>query len=166
MPDGFEVAPSSIRDLRQLGEAYKGGDKILQKRLRSGLQAAAKPLSEQVVREGSEAMPAAGGLRARIAAAKGAVTTSLAGRTVAVSIRATNRQKDALGALDSGKLRHPVFGEKRLKLSAGGALGSAWVAQDVPAHKFSEAFDRGAPLARARLRLEMQKALDEIAKEA
>lgn len=151
---GIELAPSSLRDLRQLGDAYKGGDKVLQKRLRSGLQAAAKPLAEQVVREGSQSMPARGGLRARVAASKGAVTASLAARRVAVSIRATNSQRDALGAMDSGSLRHRVFGR------------GPWVSQHVPAHAFSDAFERGAPLAEARLRLEMQKALEEIAREA
>jgi hypothetical protein len=154
MADGIEVSPKSLADLRQLGAAYKGGDKVLQKRLRTGLQAAEKPLSEAVVRDGSAALPARGGLRARVAASRGAVTASLASRNVAVSIRATNRQKDALGALDSGLLRHPVYGHGK------------WVAQTIRANQFSDAFRRHAPDAQRRVNAEIAKALDEIAQEA
>ena len=166
MADGIELAPSSLADLRRLGDAYKGGDKILQKRLRSGLQAAAKPLAEDVIREGSEKMPERGGLRARIAASRPGITASLAAKNVSLSVRITNRQRDALGTYDSGKIRHPVFGEKRLKLSSDGSLGSAWVAQTIPADQFSDAFKRGAPEAMRRVNAEMAKALNEIAGEA
>src|SRR4249919_2935090 len=154
MPDGVELAPSSLADLRRLGDAYKGGDKALQKRLRTGLQAAAKPLSERVVKEGAAGMPARGGLRARLESARGGVTASLAGRTVAVSIRIANREKDSLSALNSGLLRHPVF------------KTGAWTSQRVPAGTYDEAFKRGAPEATDRVNAEIAKALDEIAREA
>lgn len=154
MADGVEVAPSSIADLRKLGDAYKGGDKVLQKRLRSGLQAAAQPLATSVVQEGPEGMPARGGLRARLRSAKGAVTASLAGRNVAVSIRVANREKDALGLLNSGLIRHPVF------------KTGAWVAQAVPADQYDEAFRRGEPKATQRVNAEIQSGLAEIAREA
>lgn len=154
MAEGVEVAPSSIADLRRLGDAYKGGDKVLQKRLRSGLQAAAKPLAESVVKEGGAEMPARGGLRARLQGAKGAVTASLAGRNVAVSIRIANREKDSLSALNTGLLRHPVF------------RTGAWVAQTVPAGQYDEAFRRGEPDATKRVNAEIQAGLAEIAREA
>lgn len=149
------LAPQSLRDLRQLGDVYKGADKTLQKRLRTGLQNAAKPLAAQVLREGSASLPSRGGLRARVAGARAGVTASLGGRRVSVSIRLANRERDSLGALDTGVIRHPVFGHS-----------DTWVSQQIRPHQFSDAFDRGAPLAEARVRLEMQKALDEIAREA
>jgi hypothetical protein len=157
MPDpavGVHLAPSSLADLHRLAEAYKGGDKIIQKRMRTGLQAAAKPLAEQVVHEGSAVLPARGGLRARVAAARGGVTAALGGRNVAVSVRITDRQKDALGAMDSGLIRHPVF------------RTGAWTSQRVPAGGFSDAFKRGSPQATERVNAEIAKALDEIAREA
>ena len=154
MPDGVELSPRSLADLRKLGDAYKGGDKILQKRLRVGLQAAARPLAAYVLEEGSAELPVGGGLRARVRGARAGITASLAARNVAVSIRIANREKDALGALDSGRLRHPVFNT------------GVWVEQQIPANKFSEAFARGAVPAQRRVRLEMDRALDEIAREA
>lgn len=166
MADGVEIAPSSLADLHRLGEAYKAGDKVLQKRLRTGLQAAAKPLAEKVVKEGSAEMPAGGGLRARLLASRPGITASLAAKNVSISVRITNKQKDALGALNSGKLRHPVFGELRLKLSSSGALGSAWVEQAVPEGTYTAAFKRGAPDATARVNAEIQAGLAEIAREA
>jgi hypothetical protein len=154
MADGVELSPKSLADLRQLGDAYKGADKALQKRLRTGLQAAGKPLAEQVIREGSADLPARGGLRARIAASRPGITAALAGRNVSVSVRIVNKQKDALGAYDSGTLRHPVFKTGR------------WVAQGIPADRFVEAFRRGAPEATDRVNAEIGKALSEIAADA
>jgi hypothetical protein len=163
---GIHLTEKSLEDLRQLGEAYKDADKVIQKRLRTGLQAAAKPLAERVIREGAEKMPSRGGLRARIASSRPGVTASLAAKSASVSVRITNRQKDAMGVYDSGKIRHPVFGEKRLRISSGGELSSAWVQQTVPSGAFSDAFKRGAPEALAKVRLEMDKALREIAADA
>lgn len=154
MPDGVHLDPRSLADLRQLGDAYKGADKVIQKRLRTGLQAAAKPLAERVVREGAEKMPGRGGLRARIAASRPGITAALGGRTVSVSVRIANRQKDALGGLDSGTLRHPVYKTGR------------WVTQSVPADAFSDAFRRGAPKATEDVNAEIGKALSEIAADA
>lgn len=154
MPDGIGYTPGTLADLRQLGDAYKAADKVIQKRLRTGLQAAGKPLAERVVREGSDAMPHRGGLAARIAASRPGITASLAAKNVSVSVRITNRQKDALGALDGGTLRHPVF------------KTGAWVAQSVPANQFSEAFKRGAPAATDAVNAEIGKALGEIAGDA
>lgn len=154
MADGVHLAPSSLADLRQLGDAYKGAEKVIQKRLRTGLQAAGKPLAERVVREGSSGFPGRGGLRARLAASRGGITAALGGRTVSVSVRITNRQKDALGAYDSGTIRHPVY------------RTGAWVAQSVPADQFSDAFRRGAPEATEDVNREIAKALAEIAADA
>lgn len=154
MPDGVELAPSSLADLRRLGDVYKGADKVIQKRLRTGLQSAGKPLAERVIREGSEHMPHGGGLAARIAASRPGITASLAARNVSVAVRITNKQKDALGALDSGTLRHPVY------------RTGAWVAQSVPAGGFAAAFRRGAPAATEQVNAEIVKALGEIAGDA
>lgn len=156
--DGVHLSPQSLADLHKLGEAYKGGDRVLQKRLRTGLQSAAKPLADTVLRQGSAGLPQRGGLRARIAGSRAAVTASLSARTPSVSIRLANAQKDSLSGLDQGLLRHPVF-----QRADGGGV---WVAQRVRPHQFSEAFKRNAPSVRDRVSAEVAKALDEIAREA
>lgn len=150
MPVG--LAPSSIADLRQLGDAYKDAEKVIQKRLRAGLQAAAKPLAERVVKEGSESLPAGGGLRSRIAASRGTVGGAIgAGSVVSLTIQIQNRQRDAVGALDSGTLLHPVW------------KTGVWVTQSVPADQFSQAFSRSAPAATDRVNDEIGRAVSEIA---
>jgi len=154
MADGVELAPQSLRDLRKLGDVYKGAEKPIQARLRKGLQEAGKPLATQVISGLSRAMPRRGGLAARIAASRPGITASLAARSVSVSVRIANRQKDALGALDSGTLRHPVY------------KTGVWVAQSVPAGRADEAFRRGQPEALARVNAEIARALDEIAGDA
>lgn len=154
--DGVELSPQSLHDLRQLATAYKEGDKVLQKRLRDGLKAAGKPLADAVVHEGSADLPARGGLRARIAASRGSVTASLAARTPSVSIRLADRFKDSLKGLDEGLVRHPVYGNR-----------SAWVAQRLATGgAFTAAFNRNAPKVRDEVNAEIQKALDQIAREA
>lgn len=146
-----ELAPQSLRDLRQLGDAYKGAEKAIQARMRKGIQAAAKPLAEKVIREGAAQMPARGGLRARLLASRPGITASLAAKNVSVAVRITNRQKDAMGAYDSGLIRHPVYGR------------GAWVAQTVPAGRYAHAFSQGQPETTKAVNAEIGKALQEIA---
>jgi len=164
--DGVEIAPSSLADLRQLGEAYRAGDKALQKRVRTALQDAGKQLASDVPRLGAEKMPQRGGLAARIAAARGGVTVSLSSSRVSVSIRAKTREGYALRKINQGIVRHPVFGEKRLKLSKEGSLGSAWVAQKVPENAFTDAFEKESPKTKEAVRAAVQKALQDIAGDA
>jgi hypothetical protein len=152
--DRLEIAPQSLTDLKRLGEAYKAGEKDLQKRVRDGLRLAAKPLAADVVRSGAARMPNRGGLRARIAAARGGVTVGLGGRNVSVSIRVTDRQKDSIKGLDTGTLRHPVYGR------------GAWVSQQVPAHAFTDAFNANRHHAETAVNTAVQKALDDVARRA
>lgn len=154
MTDGVELSPASLADLRRLGDAYKGADKVIQKRLRTGLQSAAKPLAERVVRGLADAMPARGGLAARVASSRPGITASGAGRNVSVSVRITNNQKDALAGLNAGIIRHPVY------------RTGVWVSQSVPAGKADEAFRRGAPETTRAVNAEIAKALGEIAADA
>lgn len=155
MVDGLQISPTSIEDLRKLGEAYKAGDKPLQKHIRSSLQASAKQLSSEVIRKGASRMPVRGGLAARLLASRGGVTVSLSGRNPQVSIRATSREGYALRQIDRGEVRHPLFGNR-----------GHWYSQRVPEHAFSDAFKEGAPRVREDLARGIQAALDDIARDA
>jgi len=152
--DSVHLDQHSLAELHQLGEAYKNGDKALQKRMRQGLQEAAKPLAEQVVREGSGGLPSRGGLRARIAASKPAISALLSGKSPSVSVRIANRQKDALRRYDSGLIRHPVY------------KTGVWVPQGISADLFANAFKRGAPEATKRVNAAVAQALQDIANDA
>lgn len=150
-----ELSPRSLADLRQLGDVYRGAEKDIRKAIRDALTAAGKPLATDVVREGSSELPARGGLRARVAASRGAVSGSFTARGASVSIRIADRMKDALGGMDEGLLRHPVFGNQ-----------SVYVAQQIPKGAFSRAFDRGAPETRERVARSIQQVLEDIARRA
>lgn len=154
MAEGLHVDPHSLAELKRLGEAYKKGDKALQKRVRTALQKAGESLARQVIEKGSERMPARGGLRSRIAAARGGVTASLSGRNVSVSIRARTREGYALRLIDRGQVRHPVFGNQ-----------SVWVSQPVPTHAFTDAFTEGKGDATRAVNQAVQDALHDIAKD-
>lgn len=166
MPDGVEIAPSSLADLRRLGDAYKAGDRKFKSGVSKSLRSTATELAQVVIREGSALEPERGGLRARLAAARGGVTVALSGNNVSVSIRQKTTEGYALRQIDRGILRHPVFGEKRLRISSKGELSTAWVAQKVPEHAYTDVFERSAPLVRAKLRLAIQGSLHDIAKDA
>lgn len=155
MPDNVYLSPKSLRDIKKLGDAYKAGDKTLQKRIRDRLTAAGKVAGSTVLREGAEEMPASGGLRDRIAAGRTGVTSALRGKTVTVTLRVRTREGYALRQLDQGNLRHPVFGNR-----------SVWVREAVPAGAFSSAFLRAAPMARYEMREAVQQALKDISGKA
>lgn len=150
-----EVAPSSLEQLTRLGDAYKLAGAQLRTEIRAALRAPAKPLIAEVIRQGSEKMPATNGLRAHIAQAKGGVTISLLGKTVKVSLAAKSDQGYALAKIDDGIVKHPVFGNRKV-----------WVSQDVPAHAFTDVFYEKSPEVVGELEITMQHLLDKIAMEA
>jgi hypothetical protein len=146
--DGVEFAPSSLAQLRKLGEAYRAGEAELQTNLENALQAAARPLGPEVIRAGASRMPRTGGLQARVARARAKVTTITRGRTISVALSLANQQGDSLAGLDEGLLYHPVFGR--------------WVgapAQKVTARAFSKAFEAG----RHRVEVDAAKAVQATA---
>jgi len=152
--DSVHLDQHSLAELHQLGEAYKNGDKALQKRMRQGLQDAGKALGEFVVQEGSAGLPRRGGLAARVAASRTGITAALGGKNVSVSVRIANRQKDALRRYDSGLIRHPVY------------KTGVWVPQGISADLFANAFKRGAPEATKRVNAAVAQALQDIANDA
>lgn len=156
MVDGVQVDPRSQRDLERLAVAFRDGDKALQRQVRKGLTKAAAESAPPVIHGGAEVLPKSGGLSARVAASRGGVTAKLVGRNVSVSIRARTREGYALRKFNEGEIRHKVFGR--------------WVpgvpTQHVRPHAFTEAFNRAAPLARAKVRIAVQQALEEIARKA
>lgn len=79
----------------------------------------------------AERLPQRGGLAEAVSGGgRFSIRTALAGRSATVTIVDSWKGHD-MRAIDAGLIRHPVFGEKRLKLSADGRLGSAWVSQEV-----------------------------------
>lgn len=160
--DGVHLAPSSLRALNQLGDAYKDGDAKLRKRIRDALKKSADELARDVPRIGSAKMPARGGLRARFAGAKGAVSVALTSKNVSVSIRTKTREGYALRPIDrDGIIAHPVWGRGDVTRKEW-----AWARQRIAPHAFTEVFEDRKPEVQKALRDAVHMALQDIARDA
>lgn len=136
-----EGADEFQRLARQLRDA---GEKDLRRELFRGIERAVKPLKEAAKDSARQRLPRGGGLADKVAAAKFS-TKKRTGKDP--GIRLTAKGPIDVEALDRGRLRHPVFGNRRV-----------WVNQTVPAGWFTEPVEAGAP----EVRVELLKALDDV----
>lgn len=148
MTEGLRV--TGAEDFDRLAAAMRAADKATKRRISARLRKIAKPLAEDVRREGADPMPQRGGLAARLAAASLSVRSSYASRGARVEIALRTRERYALARINEGELRHPVFG------------GKAWVEQSVPAGSWTEAILEGGPDVQRELHDEVRHILAEI----
>jgi hypothetical protein len=133
------------------------------KSIRRRLSKTIRDQSEHITREQREnlaaRMPHRGGLAAALSGeGRFSIRTTLAGNSAGVTIVDSWKGHD-MRAVERGLIRHPVFGEKRLKLTSGGELKSAWVSQAVPPEQLSKPVIRN----QLRLRFAIVRSLDELA---
>jgi hypothetical protein len=119
-PDKLDLVVRTLRDL---------GDKELTRELSRGLARATERLKADAKANAGRRLPQRGGLAARVAGAK-LSTRRKSGRNPGVSIQA--RGMDQLGMMDSGQVKHPVFGNR-----------GAWVVQSIRPGWFSEPMEEG-----------------------
>lgn len=136
------------RAARALASAAEGRYAV--KGLNAALRNAARPIGREVVREGAAEMPHRGGLSAIAARSRVNVTSRVQGDRAMVSLRFSSK-KAGLGYLDTGYVRHLVFGRKK-----------SWVTQPVPARAFTRAFERHASEARNEVLKEMHALTETI----
>jgi hypothetical protein len=146
-----------VTDLRIVGANRLGevaaqlkaaGDRELRRDLLRGIQRAGKPL-KAAAREGAlRNLPSTGGLNEFVADAKVSVRTRSAGRNPGVRLTGKKSGHD-LQAIDRGRVRHPVFGNRR-----------AWVNQSVRAGWWTEALQDAAP----KVRQELVEVVEDIAR--
>jgi hypothetical protein len=117
---GTEALGALSRQLKEIG------DKDLRRELLSGIQRAARPIKDAAKASAMSTLPASGGLNRRIAGGKFSVQTRT-GRDPAVRIKAPGDAR-----LDKGRLRHPVFGNRRV-----------WVLQQIRPGWFSKPVEAG-----------------------
>ena len=111
-------------DYDRFAAKLKGADRKVAAAIRKRLRQAAKPIGEHVREEGSDPMPARGGLRDRLRGSR--VTTALRGS--GVDIWVGNRRKSQLSPIDRrGVVSHPVYGNRK-----------NWASQSVPEGTFSD----------------------------
>lgn len=90
---------------RQLRAADRGVRLAIRKRVRE----AGKPLSESVVRQGAEGMPARGGLREQFLR-RGNAKLSQTQSSIRIVL---GRKGSYIGSVDrTGRVRHPLFGDR------------------------------------------------------
>jgi len=134
----------SAEDYARFAAALKQADKAVARAIRKRIREVAAPIGAHVVAEGSASMPSRGGLAARLASGKPAVSILAKGASI-------NLKKGAnYKGLDSGVLRHPVYGNAK------------WVAQSVPEGTYTDAFHNLPPEARAELDRIMPDVMKEL----
>ena len=122
------------------------GDKDLRKELYRGIQRAGKPLREATKASAREHLPRKGGLNELIARSRYSMKTR-SGENPTVQFVAARKGID-MKAIERGRLRHPVFGNRK-----------NWVTQTIAGGFFARATQDAIP----EVRKEVVKVLDDIA---
>lgn len=119
-------------DLAHLARVLKAaGEKDLQKRLSKAISDAMKPVRAALPASALAKLPRRGGLAAQVAASKTRIQRRNTGRALGVRLRVEN--KDAIGRINKGTVRHPTFGH------------GPWVNQAVKPAWFTEPTDAARP---------------------
>lgn len=129
---------------RRLKAAGEQG-KELRKELKKSFQKAIRQTKLDVKASGVQKMPHEGGMNRRFRTGVGS-KTRLSGRNVGVRI--VQRNGFDLPRIDKGKIRHPVFGNRKV-----------WVVQNVPPRYFTEPIEEDQD----EIHLELFAAMDRIA---
>lgn len=128
-----DVTIEGAEKLQALAKALKQvGDKELRKELFSSLQRATKPTREKVRANLAADLPHAGGLAAIMAASRLSTRTRAAGKNPAVRIEA--KAPHDLRSMDKGRIRHPVYGNRK-----------KWATQQIEPGVFSKPIEEDAP---------------------
>ena len=142
---GSDDVDALVRRIRTHADA-----KAIRKELYAGLNRVTKPVREDMKASIGPSLPSRGGLAALVMAKASLTTSATSGRNAGVRIRARHKDYD-LKRLNQGRLRHPVFGNRRV-----------WVQQTAGINPgfLDESFEKQKPeIARGVLRV-----LDEIAR--
>jgi len=138
---GADQLASVGRRLKAAGDEGKG----LRKELLAEIRKAGKPTIQEIRARAREILPHSGGLADRVASAAFGVRTRLAGNRVGVEIKGTGRSVKNLRAINAGRLRKPVFGNRQV-----------WAEQSVEPGFFDEPIEANVPVIRQHIKEAMQ----------
>jgi hypothetical protein len=127
----IDIRITGAEKLRDVGKRLRavGPDgKELRKEFFRGMQRAGKPLKQAAIIGARRDLPHRGGLAEDVAKSGFSIKTRTAGNGVGVKVVAKGRKVRGLGALDRGRLRHPVYGNREV-----------WVIQKVRPAWFTDA---------------------------
>jgi hypothetical protein len=147
VPRGGAIEVAGVEQLELVARRLREvGDKGLRKELHAGLNRATKPMKAAIRSSAERNLPASGGLNRLVARSRLSTSTKI-GRNPAVRVTGALSGHD-LKAMDRGRLRHPVFGNRR-----------AWVNQKIRPRWFTDAATGEVPAARR----EIVQVLDDVA---
>ena len=118
---------------REVYTNLKQADKTIQRALRKRLAEAGKPAAQDVIDEASAQLPARGGLSRWVGASKPSLSMSATRLAIKIGRGNAGRRRSDINAMNRGRLRHPVYGNRR-----------SWVTQSIPAGLFERAWERQA----------------------
>lgn len=148
MADDFQVR--GAQDLAKLAARLKEtGQGELRKELLRGVRGSAKKAIPDIKQSAYRTLPRGGGLADNVARQVYSVLSryALSGAKVSLLGRGMKELKD----IDSGRLRHPVFGNR-----------DVWKQQQVEPGFFTDAISRRAP----QIRRDIEKVMQEVARKA
>lgn len=127
MVDDFTVTGTD--ELVRLGRNLKEADAQLKKDLLRGIRETNKPVISHIRESARDTLPKAGGLADVIARSKIGTRTRLSGKNAGIEIKGTGVHN--LRAINAGKLRHPLFGNR-----------GSWSRQSVKPGFFDEPIEK------------------------
>lgn len=140
------------RDLELVGKRLKAqGRGDLRKELLKGIRTEAKPAVADVKASARANLPQRGGLAAIVGGSSFGVRTRLTGNSAGVRITGTSRSVKGMRAINAGRLRHPVFGNRK-----------TWAEQHVEPGFFSEPIERRAPQIRGGIERVMKRIANDV----
>lgn len=144
---GADQIARAARALKEQGPSGVAG----RKELLRAIQAGTKELKADVKASARSSLPSGGGLNEVIARSPISTRTRTTGNSVGVRIVASGKPLRDIESTDRGRLRHPVFGNRR-----------AWVNQTIPAGWFTRPLQDGAPTVRKHLLTAMEQIVRNI----
>jgi hypothetical protein len=106
-------AVTGTHELEAVAKRLKAvGRGDLRKELLKGIRAQGKPAIADVKKSARSTLPARGGFADLVARSSYGTRTRLGGNSVGVSIVGTSRSVKGLRAINAGRLRHPVYGNR------------------------------------------------------
>lgn len=162
----LEVTISGSAQLRAIADQIRAtGDRGLGREMATALQRAAEPVKNATREEYASGLPSEGGYAATFTKSmRWRTTTRAQARTASFRLLlfsdGSHERRD-IGALEGGRLRHPVYGRsRRIKRGprAGTAQGNPWAVTTIKGGYFRRGTNRAADDAER----EMGKVLDDF----
>jgi len=148
--DGLELVVTGGERVAEVAARLKAaGNGGLRRQLAREMRVGARPLVAVARAEARDSLPRRGGLAETVAGGRFAISVRTTAAAAAVSV--VGKSRFDLRAMNRGRLRHPVYGDR-----------SRWVSQSITPHWFD-----GPPMQEAaqRLRPVLLKAIDDVARE-